>query len=246
MIYILIFIFGAIFGSFLNVLVYRLKNGGDIVFGRSMCPHCKTVLKWFDLIPFFSFIFLLGKCRSCRKKISWQYPIVEFLNGLIWIGVFWKISEGGIFSILSYVYYVFIFSSLLAIAVYDFKWKIIPDKVLFPSIAIALIFDGFSPSRWGVALAVFLFFYLIYFFSHGRAIGFGDAKLGFLLGLILTSAQTYLAFNLAFITGGLFGIILLVLGKKSLKSQIAFGPFLVVGAFLAFLFDFLVKNWLPF
>jgi len=276
-------------------VIYRLNpalklRGG--VFGRSMCPNCKTQLKWYDLVPILSFFWLKRRCRHCHKKIYWQYPIVEILSGLIWVGVFWKVfgsnlqffptfqsgssisqlnleNLGEIGTIFNFFYYVFIFSALLVIAVYDFKWKIIPDKIVYPAIIAALIFNLFNTfsaiggSASGgkllnfeifiypflTAIITFLFFFLIYYFSKGRAMGLGDAKLAFLIGLFLGPFSAIAAFTLAFVIGAIFGIILLVLGKIfpyyqkwEMKSQIAFGPFLVLGAFIAFFFsDFIFK-----
>lgn len=244
------FVFGLVFGSFLNVVVYRLKTpprrGGttkDIIFGRSFCLECKNLLKWYDLIPLLSFIYLRGRCRYCRKKISWQYPIVELISGLLWILVFYKFGIS-----LINIYYLFIFSLFLVIAAYDFKWRIIPDKVVYPAIAVALVYNIFPLDKgglWGVLLTAsvaFLFFFLIFYLSRGKAMGLGDAKLAFLIGLFLSSPLAIIAFILAFIIGAVFGIILIGLGKKSLKSQIAFGPFLVLGATISFfLSDFIIN-----
>ncbi|MBU2082241.1 prepilin peptidase [Patescibacteria group bacterium] len=230
------FVFGLVFGSFLNVIIYRLKTpprrGGTargIIFGRSFCPECKARLKWFDLIPLLSFIFLRGRCRYCNKTIYWQYPIVEILSGFIWVFV-WSLG----FEFWNFVYYIFIFSALLVIAVYDFKWKIIPDKIIYPAIAVALIYN-FNVSSLLVATAAFLFFFSIYFFSNGKAMGLGDAKLAILIGLFFSPAAASMAFITAFVIGAISGIILIVFGKKTLKSQIAFGPFVVIGATIAFL-----------
>jgi len=287
----LAFIFGLIFGSFANVVIYRLNPALQLksgVFGRSMCPNCKTHLKWHDLVPVLSFLWLRGFCRYCRKKISWQYPVVEILSGLIWVLVFWKIYgfnpplippliKGGLGGVnvpfLDFFYYIFIFSSLLIIAVYDFKWKIIPDKIVYPAIAVVLIFNifnaitpplpplikgglggvfnfhGYFLNSLFTALIAFLFFFLIFYFSSGRAMGLGDAKLAVLIALFLNSLLAVVAFTLAFIIGAAFGIMLIGLSKIfshykkwGMKSQIAFGPFLVLGAFIAFFFsDFIIR-----
>ncbi|MDP3003976.1 MAG: prepilin peptidase, partial [Candidatus Azambacteria bacterium] len=174
------FVFGLVFGSFLNVVIYRLKSGRNMVSGRSFCPECKTILKWHDLVPLLSFVWLRGHCRYCHKKISWQYPIVELISGLLWVLIFYKFGIS-----LINIYYLFIFSLFLVIAVYDFKWRIIPDKIVYPAIVIALIYNISPPDKgglWGVLLTAavaFLFFFAIYFFSGGRAMGLGDAKLAF-------------------------------------------------------------------
>ena len=279
----LVFIFGLVFGSFLNVVVYRLKSGEPIGLSRSFCPYCKTTLKWYDLVPLLSFIYLRGRCRYCRKKISWQYPIVEILSGLIWVIVAYKINFqffptfqsgssisqpnlgnlGEIGTIFIFLYYIFILSSLLVIAVYDFKWRIIPDKIIYPAIVVVLIFNLFEISKYQnimiflwpflVALIAFLFFFMFFYFSKGRAMGLGDAKLSFLIGLFLSPLLAIAAFMLAFVIGAIFGIILIGLGKIfshykkwGMKSQISFGPFLVLGAFLAFFFSDFIINLLNF
>ncbi|MDO8574967.1 MAG: prepilin peptidase [bacterium] len=262
--FISVFIIGLVFGSFLNVVIYRLNpalqlKGG--VFGRSMCPKCKTQLKWHELIPVFSFFWLGGRCRYCGKKISWQYPAVEILSGFVWVSVFYQNFNNYQLLITNYqllntFYQIFILSTLLVIAVYDAKWKIIPDKIVYPAIVIVLIYNLFDIFKSGnleifiklilTASAAFLFFFLIYFFSKGRAMGFGDAKLGFLIGLFLGPVSATAAFTLAFIIGAIFGIMLVGLGKKTLKSQIALGPFLVLGVFIAFFFsNFILKIFQP-
>ncbi len=243
------FVFGLVFGSFLNVVIYRLKNGRNIIFGRSFCPKCKNLLKWYDLIPILSLIWLRRCCRYCHKKISWQYPIVEILSGLIWVFVFYKfalLAESAPLAekagVLDIIYYIFIFSTLLVIAIYDFKWKIIPEKVAYPAIAVALIYNFNVLSLLAAAIA-FLFFFLFFYFSKGRAMGLGDAKLAFLVGLFLSPLLAIIAFMLAFIIGAVFGIILIGLGKKSLRSQIAFGPFLVLGVAIAFFLSNFINNF---
>src|SRR3989344_2390754 len=158
---ILALVFGLIFGSFINVVIYRLKTPpGRGLFAllswrsRSHCPECQEQIKWFDLIPIFSFLYLRGRCRYCRKKISWQYPIVEILSGLIWVGVFYKT-----FGFLDFIYYIFIFSAFLIIAVYDAKWMIIPDKLVYLSIFAAILYDSvlaFNSNSLGVLLAPLL------------------------------------------------------------------------------------------
>lgn len=276
----LLFVFGLITGSFLNVVIHRLRNGRNIIFGRSFCPQCRTQLRWYDLVPVLSFIYLRGCCRYCRKKISWQYPIVEVFSGLIWILVFSKNFDNFQFPIFNFqllniIYQIFIFSTLLVIAVYDYKWKIIPDKIIYPAIAATLIFNLFNVLTfqnleiskflnfeifkylnleifiWPLFIAsiAFLFFFSIFYFSKGRAMGLGDAKLAFLIGLFLSPLLVGIAFTSAFIIGAAFGIILIGLGKIfpyyekwGMKSQIAFGPFLILGAFIAFFFsDFIIK-----
>ena len=253
----LIFIFGLITGSFLNVVIYRLKSGRNVFFGRSFCPGCKIIIKWYDLIPVFSFFWLKKQCRYCGKKISWQYPIVEILSGLIWVLVFNKNLDNfefliSNFQLLNVFYEIFILSALLVIAVYDYKWQIIPDKIVFPAIIVIFLYNILDSLRvqnietfiWQflIAITAFSFFFSLYFFSSGRAMGFGDAKLAFLIGLFLSPILSTVAFVLAFTFGAVFGIILLAFTDKTLRSQIAFGPFLVIGTVISFFFsNFLLR-----
>lgn len=241
------FIFGVVFGSFLNVVIYRLKTRQNLVFGGSFCPQCKTKLKWHDLVPILSFMYLRGRCRYCHKKISWQYPIVELLSGFLWVGIFYK------FSLFVNIYYIFILSSLLVIAVYDAKYFIIPDRITYPAIVASVFYNGFQAFLFQdlkgyflipllTALVAFSFFFLIFYFSSGRAMGLGDAKLAILIAIFLGPLAAFIAFDLAFILGGIYGIILLMIGKKTLKSAISFGPFLVIGAITAlFVSNFILK-----
>ncbi|MDO8676386.1 MAG: prepilin peptidase [Candidatus Azambacteria bacterium] len=251
----LAFIFGLVFGSFLNVVIYRLNKRAakSIVLGRSFCPNCKTILKWYDLMPILSFFWLRGHCRYCHKKISWQYPIVEILSGLIWVLVAYMLN----FPSLNFFYYIFIFSSLLVIAIYDIRHFIIPDRIIYPAISVSILYNGFMSfklANWQIyflepllaALIVFSFFFLLFYFSHGKAMGLGDAKLAILIALFLNPLSTAVALTLAFIFGAIFGIILIGFGKKTLKSQVAFGPFLVIGAIIAFFLSDLILNFVVF
>ncbi len=256
------FIFGLIFGSFANVVIYRLKSGEPIGFSRSFCPRCKTILKWYDLIPLLSFLWLEGKCRYCREKISWQYPVVEILSGFIWVGAFYQNFNENYFTfggfpvgeqLLNVFYQIFILSVMLIVAAYDARWKIIPDKIIYPAIFAAVLYGGIGYSITGnfrlyfsnpllAATTVFLFFYAIYFFSRGKAMGLGDAKLGILIGLFLRPSAAFFAILAAFLIGAFYGIILLAGGRKSLQDKVSFGPFLAIGTFLAFFFyDYVSK-----
>ncbi|MCX6813819.1 MAG: prepilin peptidase [Candidatus Azambacteria bacterium] len=259
----LVFTFGLIAGSFLNVVICRLRSEDSIICGRSFCPYCKTTLKWHDLVPLLSFIYLRGRCRYCHKKISWQYPAVEILSGLIWLGIFYKNFNGNFqflisnFQYLNIFYEIFILSALLVIAVYDFKWKIIPDKIVYPAVIAAILYNSFLALKFGdwqnyflnpllMAVVLFAFLFFIFYFSSGKAMGLGDAKLAFLVGLFLSPLSAAIAFTLAFIIGAVFGIILIGLGKKTLKSQIAFGPFLIFGTIIVFFLSDFINNFINF
>jgi len=253
---IIIFIFGLVIGSFLNCVVYRLNEGISFSSGRSFCPNCKHTLAWYDLVPIFSFLFLKGKCRYCGQKISWQYPAVEILTGSVFLLIFQFSLPAGrqeflIFNQVSNFYflinlaYLLIISSLLIIIfIFDLKWYLIPDKVLFWAIGVVAIFHlynfsfGLYPEGqiFNFLLSAFgacAFFLAVFLLTKGRAMGFGDVKLAFFMGLFLGWPKIMVALFLAFLIGAIIGLILIALKKKGLRSEIPFGPFLITGLFIA-------------
>jgi prepilin signal peptidase PulO-like enzyme (type II secretory pathway) len=248
-----VFLLGLCIGSFLNCVVYRLEEEKTLK-GRSFCPNCKHILTWYDLFPVFSFIFLRGRCRYCHKKISIQYPLVELATGIIFVLVFNFINPVLTFyQSLSLPYLFYIFSVLIIIFIYDLKHYIIPDKVLFPAIIISLTYDviiwqGILNVLLALAIA-FGFFLTIFLISKGKWMGFGDVKLSILMGLLLGFPNILVALFLAFFFGAIIGIMLMTFPtraggeKKSLKSEIPFGPFLIVGTFVAMLWGNQLISW---
>jgi len=224
------FIFGLIVGSFLNSVIYRLEQGQGFVKGRSFCPNCKYQLSWQDLIPVFSFLLLRGKCRYCQKSISWQYPLVELSTGLIFLLIY----------NLQFTIYNFIIAPfLIIIFVYDLKHYIIPDKIIYPAIAIVFVYDLLKSNfQWKSdfllsALGAAGFFLAIVLISRGKGMGIGDIKLAFLMGLFLGWPNIIAALFSAIFLGAIMGIALIISGKKTLRSEVPFGPFLTAGTFLA-------------
>ena len=249
-IYALIFLFGLIIGSFLNCLIYRLEKNKSFLKGRSYCPHCNKTLKWFDLIPILSFLFLRAKCRYCKKKISFQYPLIELVTGLLFVLIFWHFGFNVGFVALSYFLISTVF--LIIIFVYDLKHYIIPDKIIYPAIVIAIIFNlqflafnQFSIFKFSILSAVLpaLFFLAIILLSRGRAMGWGDFKLAILMGLLLGWPNILVAFFLAFLMGSLVGMGLIISKRKTIKSMIPFGPFLVIATFIALFFGEQIITW---
>jgi prepilin signal peptidase PulO-like enzyme (type II secretory pathway) len=251
---IFIFIFGLLVGSFLNCIIFRLRKKQGFLKGRSYCPHCKHSLAWYDLIPVLSFIILRRRCRYCQKPISYQYPLIEFVTGVLFVLIFWNLAlDIWHLDFLILFYLIFITSFLIIIFVYDLKYFIIPDKILYPAIIIslacrlyeALIFnDKLSIINYLIAaLGAPLFFLLIYLVSKGKWLGFGDVKLGILLGLILGWPKILLALFLSFLIGGIMGIGLIIFLKKKLKSEVPFAPFLITGTFIALFWGEYIINW---
>ncbi len=243
----IVFVFGACIGSFLNCLIYRLKEKQSFLSGRSFCPKCLHQLAFFDLIPVLSFIFLKGKCRYCGEKISWQYPLVELATGGLFLLIFLRFT---IYH-LPFTIYLFVVSSLLIIIfVYDLKHYIIPDKIIFLAIAVVflykIIFNFQTSNLYSPILSALVasaFFFLLWLVSRGKWMGLGDAKLAFLMGLFLGYPQILVAMFSAFLIGAIIGLGLIVCRKKTLKSQVPFGPFLVVGTFIALFWGKEIIKW---
>jgi prepilin signal peptidase PulO-like enzyme (type II secretory pathway) len=234
--YLVIFIFGLIIGSFLNCVIYRLEVEESPFKGKSYCPKCRQILKWYDLIPVLSFIILRSRCRYCKQKISWQYPWLEISTGIIFVLIF--NPQNFLFSI----FYFLIFSFLIIIFVYDLKHYIIPDKIIYPAIIIAGIFNFQLFSILSAILAA-LFFGLLVLITQGKGMGIGDIKLAFLMGLILGWPNILIALFLAFFLGAIIGIGLIVLNKKTLKSEVPFAPFLIISIFVALFWGEKIINW---
>ena len=249
---IIFLIFGLIIGSFLNMVIFRL-NTQKTFGGRSKCMACQKQLVWYELFPVFSFLFLKGKCRSCKTKISWQYPLVELLTGIVFALLFLKFQNifytNGLIFAATMAFYATMFALLIVIAVYDLRHKIIPDILVLDFGVLAFIglffFSsfGFNPHLPSIlellsGLLIALPFALIWFFSKGLWMGLGDAKLALGLGWLLGMSRALSGIVLAFWTGAIVGLILIAVSKKhNLKSEIPFAPFLVLGAILAFLFE---------
>jgi leader peptidase (prepilin peptidase)/N-methyltransferase len=264
--YILVFIFGTIVGSFLNVLVLRYNTGVSAMKGRSFCFSCGKKLGPLELVPVFSFIFLGGKCAGCQSKISWQYPVVEALTGLLFVGVFVKYFglTGLTFNPWYMLISLIVMAVLVCITVYDIKHKIIPDGlvVTFSVLALLKILADFllmtsTPEEIKIHLIWFLLagpilalpLFLLWLFSRGQWMGLGDPKLVLGIGWFLGPVMGLSAIVLAFWTGAFYGLILLTLSKFSWhglkingKTEIPFAPFLVLGFLLAYFFNIDVFN----
>jgi len=242
---ILIFFLGLVIGSFLNCLVYRLnedKHGLKSLFGRSYCPKCKKQLLWIDNIPLFSFIFLKGKCRWCHTPISIHYPLIELTTAVLSLIVYYFSISVQIYNLQFIIYNLLITWALIAIFLSDLRYRTIPDQIVYPAMAVSLIYliaNGQCPPcrEAGImilsGLGAAAFFFLLVLLTRFRGMGLGDVKLAGLMGLFLGFPKVVVALYLAFLTGATLGVILILLGKKKFKSQISFGPFLVLATFIA-------------
>lgn len=266
---------GLCFGSFVNALVWRLyqqsktknrksKTGKlqssnySILKGRSMCPSCKHVLAWYDLIPVLSWLGLGGRCRYCKKPISWQYPVVELAMAVVFVFsyIWWP---GGLHHTGDWVLFVTwlaVSVGLLALLVYDARFMILPNRIIYPVFMIAAVgrliyIIGFAPHKWhdflfwmaSVAVASGIF-WVLFVVSNGKWIGFGDVRLGLITGTVLADpAKSFLMIFLGSILGTLFILPALALGKKKLTSKLPYGPFLITATFITVLFGSNILHW---
>lgn len=241
---VILFVFGAVVGSFLNVLGLRLHSGLSLG-GRSSCAICRHQLSWYELIPVLSYLFLRGRCSSCHSKISPQYFIVEFLTGLLFASLYWVYNLTPYFLLITSVFCLY-----FTIVIYDIRHQIIPDALVYLSILLSLASYFLLPTSILDLLAgpiLFSFFASVWFLSRGRAMGFGDAKLALSIGLLLGAANGFSAVMLAFWIGAVYGLGLMAMtrlypllsgGKKiTMKSELPFAPFLVLGAWMSVIFN---------
>lgn len=233
---VILFVLGAVVGSFLNVVGLRWDSKNFT--GRSKCPHCNIKLKWWELVPILSFLALRAKCSGCKTQISWQYLIIELWTGLIFVTI--------------PLIFIPVFCIYIVITIYDSRYKIIPDSLVYLAILLSLGFrlfvSDFELGIWDLAAGpiLFGFFALIWLLSRGRAMGFGDAKLGLSVGLLLGATQGFSAIVLAFWIGALGSLIYIFLhkygflkyGKElTMGSEIPFAPFIILGAWVSMVFD---------
>lgn len=264
--YLILFILGALVGSYLNVVSFRFSSDEGFRAsrkGRSRCPHCGRTLRWYELIPLLSFLVQRGRCRVCRKRLSLQYPIVELTAGLVLVLIPWQLGWSSLT-----ILWILAFLLFILIAAIDLRLGVIPDKlnilvallglsaVLFAYFdsgletsslgSYALLFQLGEGSFWvyrlvGVMFGL-VFFGGIYLFTRGKAMGLGDVKLAGALGLFLGWPDVALALVLAFLVGSIFAVPLLLMKRKTLKDALPFGPFIVAGVTLVFFFGYHIIN----
>ena len=267
-------ILGLVFGSFVNAFVWRVreqenlkaKKGAknkaarlrelSILRGRSMCPDCGHELAAKDLIPVASWLVLRGNCRYCGKPISWQYPAVEAATALLFAGsyLFWPADLHGL-GLLQFCFWLAFLVGFVALAVYDLRWFLLPDRIVFPLVWLALIellaelaffrvgWSAVWSGLWGVLIASGIFF-VLYQISGGAWIGGGDVKLGIILGILLGGPfNSLLLLFVASLLGTLASLPLLASGKAKAGTPIPFGPFLLMAATLVELFGGHFTNW---
>jgi leader peptidase (prepilin peptidase)/N-methyltransferase len=235
----LIFVFGICIGSFLNVCIYRLPESKSIVHPRSMCPRCGTLIASYDNIPILSYMVLRGKCRYCGARISFRYPLIEFISGIFPVGVFMKYG----LSVEALIYYTFI-ATLLVITFIDIDHQIIPDVISLPGIPIFFAASFALPditlveSILGVLIgggSLWIVAQLYYVLTRKEGMGGGDIKLLAMMGAIIGWKGVLFTIFVASAIGTVVGILVMLKTRTSMKLKVPFGPFLAIGA-IAYIF----------
>lgn len=238
----LFFLFGITFGSFFNVVGLRMPKDETFVNDRSYCPSCKNQLKWYELIPVFSFIFQKGKCRNCKTRISFIYPAVELFTGFLFAFSYTKIGfEMELLTALLFV------SMLMIILVSDISYMIIQNKVLLfflPLFIIMRIIEPLDPwwSSIAGALVGFAMIAIIILVSRG-GMGGGDMKLFAMLGIVLGLGNVLVTFFLACLLGAVVGILLLAMKVIKRKQPVPFGPYIVIAALISYFYGDSLIFW---
>ena len=236
----MVFLFGITIGSFLNVCIYRIPRKEDIVLERSHCMSCGNVLKWYELIPVISFLIQGGKCRSCKTKLSLQYPLIELANGLIYIWIF-AVKGFDLGSAL----FCACACTLIVISMIDFRTYEIPfgcNLVILALGAVRLILD--LPHWYSYVIGFFTvsgIFMIIYWITRGNGIGGGDIKLMAAAGFLLGWKEILLALVIGSVAGSVIHLILMKVQKKD--RVLAFGPYLALGIFFAMLYGNAIITW---
>lgn len=251
-VYGLVLIYGLLIGSFLNVCIFRIPDESSVVTGRSHCMNCNSKLKWYELIPVFSYIFLLGKCKTCKSRISIQYPIVEALNGFFYVLVFYLFGWNAPHVILLNVVYCLSISALIVLSLIDFRTNTIPIGInifiMIMGLAAALTKYIWFGRNTDIMLehaigffAVSSFLLLIFYASKGRGIGGGDIKLMAGAGLLLGWELILLAFFIGCVLAAIIHPIRMRINH--LNRVLAFGPYLSIGITVSLLYGKQIINW---
>ena len=246
-IYVFVFFFGLCIGSFLNVCIFRLPVSKSIVYPPSSCPKCGYMIKFYDNIPVLSYLFLMGKCRQCKTRISVRYPLIELLSGFFAVCTFLKFGM----NLEGLVYYLFI-ATLLVITFIDIDHKIIPDIISLPGIPIFFI-AAFAVSS--VTLKDSLIGILIgggslyavawtYCFMTGKeGMGGGDIKLLAMMGGLIGWKGVLFTIFIGSAVGTVAGLIVMLYTQMNMKLAVPFGPFLSIGAITYIFFGTEIISW---
>lgn len=253
--YIITFVFGSMIGSFLNVCIYRIPRGKSIIIPSSYCPSCNTPVKIWDNVPILSYILLMGRCRSCKAKISFRYPFVEAINAVFYVLLLWRFGIGWH----TLVYFAFV-SALIVITFIDLDFMIIPNEITIPGIPIGILFGGFllpdPVQRYSAlgfkssligAVSGFVFFYIIAELGirifKKEAMGGGDIKMMGMIGGLLGLWGVILTTFLGSLFGSIIGLLLISFKGREWGSKIPFGPYLALGSVITLFYGQEILYW---
>lgn len=272
MIIFVLVVLGLILGSFVNALVWRVREQSrsitrrkkniesskdlSIVHGRSMCPNCHHTLAAKDLLPVLSWLELRGKCRYCQKAISWQYPLVEVLTSLLFVvSYIWWPLEFNAMGTINFIVWLIVLTGFMTLFVYDLKWLLLPNRIVYPLVVVSgvmaliniLVFDGGLHMAGDVAISLLIasgIFYGLFQVSKGKWIGGGDVKLGLIIGFVIgVPLQAFLVLFTASLIGTMTVLPGLVSKKIKATSRIPFGPYLIVGTIIIKIFGASIVHW---
>lgn len=242
--FIFIFLLGLILGSFFNVCIYRIPNNQSINYPPSHCGSCNTQLKWYDLFPVLSWVFLKGKCRYCGAKVSFQYPAIELLTGAIFSVLFLKFGLT-----LTFVKYAFLCSILLISAVIDYKTQYVFFSVSLTGIIAGVVFTvtelfmgrDLHNVVLSIAIPLLIFGGIILLTKKFEGMGAGDLEIFIVIALFVTPKIMVVAIMLSILLGGAVSIVKLLKGQRG--TYIAFVPYIALGTFIAILFSNEILSW---
>lgn len=258
MISLLLFVCGAALGSFAGVLVWRIRKGRGFVRGRSECEHCHRQLRVLELIPVIGWVIFKGKCRYCHKPVPWEYPVMEFCLGTLFTlsYLFWPLGFNEWQAIMSFGIWLLYLVILAALFLYDVKWMILPDKLVYPIIGLALIdallrvslqsqslLSGYLFHVLGGIVVIAGFYWVLHTASKGKLVGYGDVKLSVFIGAVLGWQHALLVLALSNVIAMLIVAPGLALGKLTRKSKVPFGPFLIAAFILVGLAGGYILDW---
>lgn len=250
----LVFVFGLIIGSFLNVCIYRLPREMSIIRPPSACPSCKNQVKPLDNIPLISYIMLKGKCRYCGERISIRYPMVELLNGIFYLLIFYSFGFGWhLIPLFAFI------SAMIVITFIDLEFQIIPDVITLPGTGVGIISSSlllsdplFNINQSGILAGLFNsfigilvgggLFFLIAVVSRG-GMGGGDIKMMAMVGAFIGWKGVLLVTFIGSLSGSIVGIFLMFLKGKDRKTKVPFGPFLALGSAITLFFGGEIIRW---
>jgi leader peptidase (prepilin peptidase)/N-methyltransferase len=239
-------ILGAVVGSFLNVVIFRVPLGKSVVWPGSVCARCSRPLAWYENIPIASFLVLRARCRTCGSPISWRYPIVEAVTAAMFAVLYWLLGPS-----LLFISRAVFASALVALFAIDLEHYLLPDAITLPGIVVGFIFSLFAEPGWlasligilaggGVLWGVAEAYYRI---RHEDGLGFGDVKMLGMIGAFLGWKLMLLTLLFGSVGGSVIGVVLIISGRGDMKYKLPFGTFLALGAASAMIVGPTFLHW---